>query len=152
MKPEIATLATWLLQNVVQGGTATAASRELGMTLAGKTGTTNAEKDAWFVGFTPGVITAVWVGYDQPRSLGVSSTGGRTALPIWIDYMREATPKSTDRPFPIRGNLAWAHIDESTGRRVPSGGRRYPFIDGTQPEVTGYDAGQASLEDLTTEL
>ena len=79
-------------------GTAARASR-LGLHVAGKTGTTNDEKDAWFVGFSPSVITAVWVGYDQPRTLGVSSTGGRTALPIWMEYMRVAAPQEDDRPF-----------------------------------------------------
>ncbi|NCG21637.1 MAG: hypothetical protein GWP91_21695 [Rhodobacterales bacterium] len=153
MEPEVATIATWLLQGVVQGGTGFQAGHQLGLNaLAGKTGTTNDEKDAWFIGFTQDVITAVWVGFDQPRSLGMSSTGGRTALPIWIDYMRVAAPKGKDRPFPIRGEVEWAHIDEATGRRVSGGGRAYPFIRETAPESTGYQAGQVSMEDLTTEL
>ncbi len=153
MEPEVASIATWLLQGVVQGGTGHRASAELGLQgLAGKTGTTNDYKDTWFVGFTNDVVTAAWVGYDQPRSLGVSSTGGRTALPIWIDYMRVAAPKDKDRPFPMRGDIEWAQIDEATGRRVRSGGRSYPFIRGTAPESTGASAGQLSMEDLTTEL
>lgn len=153
MDPEVASIATWLLQGVVQGGTGHKASAELGLQgLAGKTGTTNDYKDTWFVGFTNDVITAAWVGYDQPRSLGVSSTGGRTALPIWIDYMREAAPKEKDRPFPMRGDIEWAQIDEATGRRVSGGGRSYPFIAGTTPESTGYKAGEVSMDDLTTDL
>lgn len=150
MDPEVASVATWLLQGVVQGGTGHRASAELGLNgLAGKTGTTNDFKDAWFIGFTNDVITAAWVGYDQPRSLGVSSTGGRTALPIWIDYMREAAPKDRDRAFPMRGDIEWAQIDEATGRRVRSGGRSYPFIPGTAPESTGLEAGQVSIDDMT---
>src|SRR5688572_7406377 len=84
MDPAVASIATWLLQGVVHGGTAASAGAELKMTgLGGKTGTTNDEKDAWFVGFSNDVIAAVWTGYDQPRTLGVSSTGGRTSLPTW---------------------------------------------------------------------
>ena len=152
IEPEVAAITAWLMQGVVDGGTAFEAKRQLGLTMAGKTGTTNDEKDAWFVGFTPDVLTAVWVGFDQPRSLGVSSTGGRTALPIWIDYMRAAAPKDKDRPFPVWGNVSWVQIDEETGRRVSSGARSYPFLPGTVPEDSGVSAGQASLEDLTTEL
>ena len=153
MEPEVATIATWLLRGVVDGGTAAAAKKALPLDgLAGKTGTTNDEKDAWFVGFTNDIITAVWVGYDQPRSLGVSSTGGRTALPIWLDYMKVATKNRTDAKFPIRGDVRWAGIDERTGRRVSRGGRNYPFLPGTVPESSGTTAGQLTLEDLTTEL
>lgn len=153
VEPETAAITRWLLRGVVEGGTGYEANKELGLDgLAGKTGTTNDEKDAWFVGFTNDVITAVWVGFDQPRSLGVSSTGGRTALPLWIDYMREAAPKSSDRPFRMTGSIEWAQIDEETGRRVRSGGRAYPFIAGTAPEASGIEAGQVSIQDLATEL
>lgn len=150
---DVASIATWLLEGVVSEGTGSQAKRDLGLVgLGGKTGTTNDEKDAWFVGFTPNVITSVWVGYDQPRSLGVSSTGGRTSLPIWVDYMKEAAPKSEDRAFTLRGALESANVDEATGERVTSGGRTYPFLPGTVPEGTGGEAGQLSLQDLTTEL
>lgn len=148
MEPEVASITTWLLEGVVQGGTASAA-QSLGVRLGGKTGTTNDEKDAWFVGFSHDVITAVWVGYDTPRPLGVSSTGGRTALPIWMKYMAQAAPKGDDRPFPMRGEIEWAQIDESSGRRVTSGGRAYPFIKDTAPESTGVAAGQISTGDPT---
>lgn len=159
ISPELAEITTWLLQGVVQGGTASIASRTLGVTLAGKTGTTNDEKDAWFIGYSPTVLTAVWVGFDDNQSLGRSSTGGRTALPIWMDYMAVASPKSKDRAFTKWGNrpgntggLTWVQIDEESGRRVTGGGRNYPFLPGTVPEATGATADQASIEDLTTEL
>jgi penicillin-binding protein 1A len=153
MEPEVASLTAWLLHGVVRGGTGFGAYRDLKLDgLGGKTGTTNDEKDTWFVGFTNDVVTAAWVGYDQPRSLGISSTGGRTALPIWIDYMRVAAPKSRDRALPLRGNIEWAQIEESTGRRVSSGGVRYPFIRGTVPETTGVAAGQMSMEEFATEF
>ncbi|MEQ1568978.1 MAG: transglycosylase domain-containing protein, partial [Myxococcota bacterium] len=150
MDPAVASIATWLMEGVVNGGTASQAGSELKLTgLAGKTGTTNDEKDAWFVGFTNDVITAVWFGYDQPQPLGVSSTGGRTALPVWIAYMKAAAPRSKDREFPVRGNVQWAMIDEATGRRVTSGGMSYPFLEGTVPEGTGLAAGQVSIEDVS---
>ena len=153
IEPGVASIATWLLQGVVDGGTGYKAKKALELRgLAGKTGTTNDEKDAWFVGFTPNIITAAWVGFDQPKSLGVSSTGGRTALPIWIDYMREAAPKSDDRSFKWDGDLEWAEIDEITGRHVSSGGRKYPFLEGTVPESTGIAAGQLTIDDIATEL
>lgn len=81
--------------------------------------------------------------------MGVSSTGGKTALPIWIDVMREAAPKSTDRPFPTRGSIEWALIDDSQGRRVTSGGMSYPFIKGTVPKSSGVAAGEISIDDIT---
>ncbi len=149
IRPEVAFITTWLLQNVVNAGTGNAARRELGMRFGGKTGTTQDFKDAWFVGFSNDVITAAWVGYDEPRSMGVSSTGGKTALPIWIDVMREAAPKSTDRPFPTRGSIEWALIDDSQGRRVTSGGMSYPFIKGTVPKSSGVAAGEISIDDIT---
>src|SRR5690606_31421724 len=110
--------------------------RDLRVHVAGKTGTTNDEKDAWFVGYTPDVVTAVWVGFDQPKSLGRSATGGHTALPIWVDYMQDAIEGRRDRPFPMASSLEWAPIEESTGRRVSSGGRSYPFLEGTVPKDT----------------
>ncbi|MBT3217799.1 MAG: hypothetical protein HN348_01800, partial [Proteobacteria bacterium] len=151
--PRVASITRWLLENVVSAGTGYQAKKELKFKgLGGKTGTTDDYKDTWFIGFSPEVITAAWVGFDQPRSMGYSSTGGRTALPIWIDYMREAALPEKDKAFRMHREVEWAQIDEATGRRVSSGGRRYPFLDGTLPESSGIAAGQVSLQDLTTEL
>jgi penicillin-binding protein 1A len=149
MDPAVASIGTWLMEGVVNGGTASQAGSALGLNaLAGKTGTTNNERDAWFVGFTPNVVTAVWFGYDDNQPLGVSSTGGRTALPVWIEYMKVAAPKSQDKPFKTASNIAWAQIDEKTGKRVTSGGVSYPFLEGTVPEGTGHEAGQVPIEDI----
>ncbi|MBP6898607.1 MAG: PBP1A family penicillin-binding protein [Burkholderiaceae bacterium] len=80
-----------LLNDVTRYGTAARASAQLGRSdLYGKTGTTNDAVDAWFAGFGPGVVGVVWMGYDQPRSLGARESGGALALPIWIDYMARA--------------------------------------------------------------
>ena len=78
------------MQDVARIGTA-AKARELGRSdLAGKTGTTNNQVDAWFAGFDPTQVAVAWIGFDQPRSLGGTETGGHAALPIWIRYMSSA--------------------------------------------------------------
>ena len=148
MDPAVATIATGLMHGVVYGGTAGRAAK-LGLRgMAGKTGTTNDFKDAWFIGFTNDVITAAWVGFDEPASLGVSSTGGKTALPIWMDYMKVAAPKEKDRKFPMLGNVQSALIDESNGMRVSSGGRTHYFLPGTLPASSGGAAGQLTASDI----
>jgi penicillin-binding protein 1A len=88
LKPEIAEKMLGLLQNVVQHGTAMAA-KSLGRPLGGKTGTTDNFTDAWFIGFTPSITAAVWVGYDEKKTLGNKQSGAVVALPIWIDCMQE---------------------------------------------------------------
>ena len=87
-----------LLQDVVKNGTATAA-KSLGRPLGGKTGTTNDFTDAWFIGFTPSITTAVWIGYDERRTLGNGQSGGVVALPIWIDCMKEILKDSPVEDF-----------------------------------------------------
>jgi len=79
-----------LMQDVVRYGTAASAARLGRRDLAGKTGTTNDFVDAWFCGYHPSLVAVAWVGYDQPRSLGRNQTGGRVALPVWIDFMARA--------------------------------------------------------------
>ena len=88
-----------LLQSVVQEGTARRA-RALNRAVAGKTGTTNDYTDAWFIGLTPSLTCGVWVGFDEKRSLGRGETGGRAALPIWIDFVRRVTRKMAAEEFP----------------------------------------------------
>lgn len=79
-----------MMQDVVRVGTGRAASALGRSDIAGKTGTTNDNKDAWFVGFNPDVVTAVYIGFDKPRSMGRSAFGGTIALPVWVEYMRYA--------------------------------------------------------------
>ncbi|WP_434803016.1 penicillin-binding protein 1A [Neisseria montereyensis] len=90
-----------MMQDVVRMGTATRA-RALGRSdIAGKTGTTNDNKDAWFVGFNPDIVTAVYIGYDKPRSMGRAGYGGTIALPVWVEYMRFAL-----KGIPVKGMKA----------------------------------------------
>lgn len=88
-----------ILRDVVQRGTARAALSLNRRDIAGKTGTTNDFKDAWFIGYTPKIVTAVYVGYDKPRSMGRRGFGGTLALPIWINYMRFALNGVKQRDF-----------------------------------------------------
>jgi penicillin-binding protein 1A len=120
MAPEVATIMTWLLQKVVTQGTARLAS-SLGVDVAGKTGTTNDWRDAWFIGYTPDVVTTVWVGFDQPRTMAQSATGGHTALPLWVDYMKNVADRSRGRSFPVWGNVVWEG--------------NMPYINGVMPNI-----------------
>ncbi|MCK6507615.1 transglycosylase domain-containing protein, partial [Myxococcota bacterium] len=148
LEPGVAGIAHWLLREVATGGTG-AATNKLGIHVAGKTGTTNDFKDTWFVGYNTELVTTAWVGYDQPRSLGVSFTGGGTALPIWMDYMQVAAPKDADKPFPPIPGVEMVPIDESTGR-VARGGREMPMLPGTAPTNVIGEIGQKTAEDLLT--
>lgn len=125
---------TNMLQSVVKKGTGTAALA-LGRPCAGKTGTTNDNKDAWFVGFTPDLVTGVWVGYDAEKSLGTFFTGGHAAAPIWTEYMKKAL---ADRPvldFPIPDGVTLMRVDASTGLRAVNGrsSRMEVFVQGSEP-------------------
>ena len=115
-------LTSSMLQEVARSGTAARAQARLQRPdLYGKTGTTNDSMDAWFVGFQPSIVAAVWVGHDAPRKLGSNETGGGLALPVWIDFMASAlrgVPVS-ELPVPeglIRGPADWVY-DEFAGRR-----------------------------------
>ena len=99
VSPETARTMVALLQSVVAEGTARRA-RALNRAVAGKTGTTNDYTDAWFIGLTPSLTCGVWVGFDQKRSLGRGETGGRAALPIWIEFVRQATRQKAAEAFP----------------------------------------------------
>ena len=97
--PSTAEAMLYMLRKVVQVGTGRRA-RALGRPAAGKTGTTNDYRDAWFLGFTPNVATGVYVGYDDHRSIGDKEVGARAALPIWLDYMKHVVQKYPFRMFP----------------------------------------------------
>lgn len=114
MSPDEAYVMTSMLRSVVTEGTGTPAQR-LERAVAGKTGTSNEARDAWFVGYSPSVVAGVWVGFDDQRSLGKRESGTRTALPIWVDVMEAAdqTPKDTD--FAMPSGVIVARIDPASG-------------------------------------
>ena len=111
---ETAYLITNMMEDVVQKGTGQAA-KTLGRPIAGKTGTTNDYINAWFIGGTPNLVTGVYVGFDDRRSLGESETGARAALPIWINFMKEALKQLPVVPFEIPDGVTFVKIDTSTG-------------------------------------
>ncbi len=114
--PRNAFVMTSMMKDVIRMGTATRALSLGRQDLAGKTGTTNDQKDAWFVGFTPDLLAAVWVGFDKPASLGPQETGAQAALPIWMDYMRTALKDVPESEAIMPPGLEMVAIDPKTGQ------------------------------------
>lgn len=106
---------TSMLQGVVDRGTATKA-KSIGKIVAGKTGTTNNSYDSWFVGFSPDLVMAVYVGYDNPQSLGKDETGASVAMPIFIDFMKDALKDKPSIPFRVPNSIKLVKIDKYTGK------------------------------------
>ena len=136
IKPETAQVLISMLQSVISAGTGGSASP--GRPAAGKTGTTNNWKDAWFVGFTPQVTTGIWVGYDKlGLSLGIGQSGGAVAAPIWGEYMREALKDEPVLDFPQYAALLSHEVCERSGL-LPSVDCRETmdeiFVPGTVPD------------------
>jgi penicillin-binding protein 1A len=126
---------TSMMEGVVQGGTATV-MREVGKPIAGKTGTTNDEKDVWFIGFSPDLVVGLYLGYDKPRSLGRSAQGGRTAAPIAKDFMKLALADKPAIPFKVPAGIKLITVDQMSGMRAgPGSGRTVleAFKPGTAP-------------------
>ncbi|MEQ8269262.1 PBP1A family penicillin-binding protein [Algiphilus sp.] len=116
VNPRVAWMLSDMMRDVASRGTGARAGRELGRRdIAGKTGTTNDEADAWFVGYQREVATAVWMGYDQPQRLGYGEGGSRAALPVWIDFMRTALA-GVDEGIPSRPpGLTDVRVDPESG-------------------------------------
>ncbi len=113
ISPQNDYIMTDMMADVIRHGTGRRAL-VLGRTdLAGKTGTTDEAKDAWFNGFNTRLVTTVWVGFDQERSLGESEEGARTALPIWISYMREALKDMPQEKLPMPDGLVQLRVSRS---------------------------------------
>ncbi|MBW2231317.1 MAG: PBP1A family penicillin-binding protein [Deltaproteobacteria bacterium] len=136
--PATAYLAVTLLQGVVDRGTGVRV-RSSGMTgpIAGKTGTTDEEFDLWFVGFTPELVAVVWVGFDEPATIGLPSSQG--ALPIWTDFVRDVTGSHVRGAFPRPSGLEEVAIEPSSGARAMRGcpeRQNELFLRGTAPRAT----------------
>jgi penicillin-binding protein 1A len=149
MDPTVAGISNWLLRQVATGGTAAKTNR-LNLHVAGKTGTTNDYLDAWFVGYNPDILAATWVGYDTPKTMGRSFTGGDIALPIWMEFMKVAVPETKDRNFPGIPGATWVTVNESTGL-LASDGRKMPMIPGTEPKNIIGSSEQKTVEDLLSD-
>jgi len=143
--PTTAYLVTSLLRSVVEEGTGRGA-KVLGKPVVGKTGTTNNYVDAWFIGYTPSIVTGVWVGYDNPRaSLGDKETGARAALPIWISVMARALADKPAEDFVPTDDVVTVKIDPETGLLAREGqvdARAEVFRKGTEPTQVADQAGK----------
>jgi penicillin-binding protein 1A len=115
LSPQIDFLMQSMLRSVVQDGTAKRAKVLKRDDLAGKTGTTDEYRDAWFNGFAGDVVATAWVGFDQLASLGHGETGARAALPMWIDYMRVALDGTPEQPLVPPDGVVTAYVDSDTG-------------------------------------
>ena len=145
---ENAFLVADLLQAVVfdPGGTGWRL-RQLNRPVAGKTGTTNDQADAWFMGFSPEIATGVWVGHDETRLLGRGETGSRAAAPIWVAFMKEALRDRPRRDFPAPAGIVFQRIDRETGLLAgPESRHAYfqPFLAGTEPVESSDRASSVS--------
>jgi penicillin-binding protein 1A len=133
-------LAVDLLRSTILHPQGTGAkAKALGRPIAGKTGTTNSQADAWFIGFSPDVATGVWVGFDSKEVLGKGETGGRAALPIWMDFMKVALEQRPERDFEVPEQIVFARIDSKTGLLAPPGapdGYFQAFLEGTEPHAS----------------
>jgi len=125
--PEIHFLMNSMLRDVVRAGTARRAGVLGRQDIAGKTGTTNEQRDAWFNGFQPSLVAVVWVGFDDSSPLGRGETGGRAALPAWIDFMRVALDGVPEQLPPMPAGMVTVRIDRQTGRRAAAGQARSIF-------------------------
>ncbi len=135
LSPENTFLMASMMQDVIREGTGKAALVLGRKDLAGKTGTTNDYRDAWFSGFNADVVTTAWIGFDQPASLGRGETGGHAALPIWIDYMRVALQGIPEKPLTPPQNVVRLTVNSETGNPTtaddPQAMQEY-FIQGTE--------------------
>jgi len=146
-------ISTSMMQDVIRYGSGKKAKALDRTDIAGKTGTTNDQKDAWFTGFTPDVVTSVWVGFDKPSTLGRSEVGGRAALPIWIDFMRVALQDKPSAPFLQPAGLVNVAIEKETGQAVPADTRGAffeIFREAYAPQVP--DISEKEEEEMTNEL
>ena len=135
ISPQTAYLMTSLLQSVVSEGTGKKVSA-LNRPCAGKTGTTNDFRDAWFLGFTPQLVTGVWVGYDDNTALGKRETGGVVAAPIWLTFMQKVLKDEPVRMFEVPDGVTFIKMDSGTGYLPGSPGEKIffeCFKEGTAP-------------------
>jgi penicillin-binding protein 1A len=123
--------------------------------VAGKTGTTNDMKDAWFIGYVPQLVTGVWVGYDQEKSLGAGGSGGQAAAPIWTEFMQRAVAGIPAQRFTVPDTVTFATINPRTGRLAREGSAgavQECFIAGTEPKSYDSDASAPSVSDRIQQL
>ncbi|WP_332350234.1 penicillin-binding protein 1A [Asaia spathodeae] len=134
---------TAMMQDVIKRGTGTIAGQGITREIAGKTGTSQDFRDAWFAGFTPDIVTIVWVGFDTPQSLGKSETGGRIAGPIWNRFMKVALEGRPELKFRVPEGVTLARYD--TGRLMAVDGFKADQVPGMSIALHGFGAGTEAL-------
>ncbi len=135
IRPEVAYVITHMLKGVVERGTGRGAA-VLGRPIAGKTGTTNDYRDNWFIGYSPKLMAGVWVGFDLPRSLGYGESGGRNALPIFVDFFEDALKGKPVEDFVPPQGVEFVRIDRETGFLAARESKKVgfeAFLQGTAP-------------------
>ena len=141
-----------MLQDVIKRGTGKRALALKRNDLAGKTGTTNDQKDAWFSGYNRDLVTSVWIGFDQPRTLGRWAFGGNTALPIWVDYMGAMLEQKEQRPFPQPDGIVNVRIDPESGLLAQPGQNNAIFELFKQEQIPARgNSEQSSTEDANND-
>lgn len=167
LKPTTAYLALSLLKGVISDPHGTGRrARILNRPAAGKTGSTNSYYDAWFTGFTNQVATGTWVGFDTERTLGRGEVGGRSALPIWLNYMMAVHKNLPVENFPVPDGIIFINIDNETGKLANTQSKevtQQAFLEGTEPTlarqnwedsknlVDGFNENKKSSKDLELE-
>jgi penicillin-binding protein 1A len=158
ISPQLHFIINSLLRDVVKHGTGRRALTLGRSDLAGKTGTTNDQRDAWFNGFNPSLVAVAWVGLDNGKPLGNKETGGRAALPIWIDFMREALKNTANIPLSQPDGIVGLLIDPETGLKTNPSNQKaifeyfreenIPASDNQNNELNNSLVDQPSIEEL----
>ncbi|HZB63644.1 MAG TPA: penicillin-binding transpeptidase domain-containing protein, partial [Microvirga sp.] len=138
LDPLTAYQMTSILEGVVQRGTAQTV-KAVGKPLAGKTGTTNDAKDVWFVGFSPDLAVGVFLGFDQPKSLGNAATAGQYAAPVFRDFMQMALKDKPATPFRVPPGIKLIRVNASTGMRAGQGEGGGTILEAFKPGTTPPD-------------
>jgi penicillin-binding protein 1A len=148
---------TSIMEGVIQRGTGTVI-KALGRPVAGKTGTTNEEKDAWFVGYTPDLVAGLYIGYDEPKPMGKGATGGVMAAPIFLSFMQKALRGQPAVDFRVPEGIKLIPVDRKSGRQVSGSGAGVileAFKPGTAPgdtfSIIGLNESQPQARKITRE-
>lgn len=138
-----------LMTDVIRSGTARK-GLEVGVPVAGKTGTTNAFRDAWFMGYTPEVLTGVWVGFDEFKTMGRGQYGGEVALPMWVEYMKAAVESYPPSEYEKPDKIKFVRVDSMTGKLAHEGepAQKVPYVKGTEPKELAPKQGQVDAADF----
>jgi penicillin-binding protein 1A len=152
LRPEVAYVVTDMMRSVVEEGTGHLA-KALKIPVAGKTGTSNEARDVWFMGMTPDYVIGVWIGYDEPRTLGRSETGGTTAVPVFVDIAKGMSLPA--KQFPRPAHVVEATIDKTSGLLSPEGApkgsmRTEVFLEGTAPTEYAAKPGDVTDDNVVT--